>query len=223
MTDVTRALAQLDDIHAQMARAHVYRGWRSAPVALSGAVGLAAAALFPTLVGDARSHSFRVWVLYWLGVALGALLVGSAHLLWRHVREESAAEQRHTQLVAAQFLPALCAGLVLTITLIVVDPRLTYALPGLWSLLFGVGIASARPVLVRGSGVVAAYYALAGVVLLVLFAARPLDARAEPTSFAFLSWAVGVTFFGGQSLAAALLYWNLERATDARAQDTSHG
>ena len=223
MTDVTRALAQLDDIHAQMARAHVYRGWRSAPVAMSGVVGLAAAALFPTLVGDARSHSARVWVVYWLGIALGALLVGSAHLLWRHLHEESAAERRHTQLVAAQFLPALSAGLVLTIALMLVDPRLTYALPGVWALLFGVGVASARPVLVRGSGVVAAYYALTGVVLLVLFAARPLTARAAPTTFTFLSWAVGVTFFGGQSLAAAILYWNLERAISSRAQDERHG
>lgn len=211
VTDITRALEQLDEIHGRLARADVYRGWRSLPVALSGLVGLAAAALFPYVVGDARSHSPRAWVLYWIGVALCALLVGCAHLMWRHVREESVAEQRRTHHVAAQFLPALSAALLLTIVLMGADLRLTYALPGLWTLLFGVGVFSARPVLVRGAGLVAAYYALAGIVLLLLFGARPLDARAVPTSFAFLSWAVGATFGGGQLLAAAVLYWSLER------------
>lgn len=211
MSDVSRAIEQLDEIHHRIARSSVYRGWRSLPVALSGVVGIAAAALFPLVVGSDRSHSPRVWVLYWIGVALCALLVGCAHLLWRHVREESVTEQRRTHHVAAQLLPALTAALLLTIVLVSADLRLTYALPGLWAVLFGVGVFSARPVLVRGAAFVAAYYALAGLVLLLLFGARPLDARAVPTSFAFLSWAVGATFGGGQLLAAAMLYWSLER------------
>ena len=70
-------------------------------------------------------------------------------------------------------------------------------------------------------GVVAAYYALAGVALLTLFAARPLDARLEPTTFTFLSWTVGATFGGGQLLAAAILYWHLERAPRGH-KDAAH-
>ena len=211
VTDVTRALEQLDEIHSRLARADVYRGWRSLPVALSGVVGVAAAALFPALAGAGRRESARVWVLYWIGVALGALFVGCGHLLWRHARERSAAEQRRTLHVAAQLTPALSAALVLTIVFVGVDLRLVYALPGVWALLFGVAVFSARPVLVRGSVAVATWYALAGIGLLWLFGARPLDARAVPTSFTILSWAVGATFGVGQCLTAAILYWSLER------------
>ena len=31
VTDVSRALEQLDEIHGRLARAEVYRGWRSVP------------------------------------------------------------------------------------------------------------------------------------------------------------------------------------------------
>ena len=43
MPDVTRALAQIEAIHDQLAKGEIYRGWRSLPVAASGIVGLAAA------------------------------------------------------------------------------------------------------------------------------------------------------------------------------------
>ena len=43
MSNLPRALAQIEAIHDQLARAEIYRGWRSVPVALSGVFGLAAA------------------------------------------------------------------------------------------------------------------------------------------------------------------------------------
>ena len=46
--DVTRALDQIAEIHQQIAKGEVYRGYRSLPVALSGLIGLIAAWLQPT-------------------------------------------------------------------------------------------------------------------------------------------------------------------------------
>ena len=206
MTDVTRALEQLDEIHARLARADVYRGWRSLPVALSGAAGIVAAGWQSASSGAPIEP--RAWVLYWLAVAMLALAVGCAGVLWRYLREETATEQRRTQLVLAQFLPALVAAACLTVGLLRVNPALASALPGLWSLLFAVGIVSARPYLPAAAALVSAYYALAGVVLLWTLGAGTLPPGGLP---AWFSWTVGGVFGAGQALAAAVLYWSLER------------
>ena len=71
----------------------------------------------------------------------------------------------------------------------------------LWALFFGVGIFAARPYVPRASGWVALYYWTVG--LMLLWMARGVDLLSP--------WAVGATFGTGQLLAAAVLYWNLER------------
>jgi len=74
-------------------------------------------------------------------------------------------------------------------------------LPGLWAVCFSLGIFASRTLLPRGIAPVAGYYLIAGCMNLVL-------ARGPA---AFSPWAMGLTFGVGQLLAAAVLYWNLER------------
>ena len=40
--DFSRALGQIADIHQQMAKGEIYRGYRSLPLAASGLIGFAA-------------------------------------------------------------------------------------------------------------------------------------------------------------------------------------
>ncbi len=199
MTDVSRALEQLDEIHGRMARAEVYRGWRSVPVALSGVAGIVAAWLQP--VSASGPAEPRGWVVYWLSVAMVAFGIGCAHLMWRYLTEESTSEKRRTQEVLAQFLPALGAAAVITVAVMRVDPNEAGLLPGLWAACFSLGIFAARPFLPTASLVIAMYYAAAAVALLWL--AHALTAQS--------GWLVGGVFAGGQLMAAAVLYWSLER------------
>ena len=83
------------------------------------------------------------------------------------------------------------------------SPALATLLPGLWSLLFGVGIFAARPYVPRASGWVGLYYWVAGLAL--LWSSHNIDTLSP--------WAVGGTFGIGQLLGAVVLYWNLERGT----------
>lgn len=205
---MTRALAQLDEIHTRLARAEVYRGWRSLPVALSGAAGLGAAAWQSASSGAAIEP--RAWVLYWLAVAMLALAIGCAGILWRYLSEETGTEQRRTRQVLTQFLPALAAAACITAGLLRVNPALASALPGLWSLLFAVGTFSVRPYLPTASAIVSAYYAVAGITLLWTLGARTLPEGGLP---AWFSWTVGGVFGAGQLMAAAVLYWSLERTS----------
>jgi hypothetical protein len=192
MSDLSRALAQIDAIHEQVARSATYRGWRPVPVAASGVVGLAAAAWQS---GGAASTDGVNFALFWTAVAAMAATVGCAEILWHFSARSTPAERRQTRHVLCHLLPALVAGALATAALVQRVPALATLLPGLWSVLFGVGIFGARPLLPRGSAVVAFYFWVVGSALLW----SGVDATTPS------AWAVGGTFGVGQMLAAAIL------------------
>ena len=196
--NVARALDQIAEIHEHIARGEVYRGYRSLPVAASGAIGLAAAWLQPKTLGAADPIEF---VVYWLAIAACAAAVGVSEIAYNYVVHEEAAERRRTRTVVGQFLPAVTAGLLVAIVFLRLGPGLVMLLPGLWAICFGLGIFASRPYLPRAAGWVALFYYAAGFVLLAL--------TREPLSPS--GWWVGGTFGAGQMLAALVLWYNLER------------
>ena len=200
--DLSRALGQLADIHQQLAKGEIYRGYRSVPIAASGLIGLIAAwAQVPTL-GMVDPIGF---VKYWTGIAAVAALVGASEIIYNYVRDERA-ERRRTREVVGQFLPSVIAGAIISVCFVRLSTGLVPLLPGLWAICFGIGIFASRPYLPRASGWVALFYYAAGVALLWRAnGAAPLHA-----------WWVGGTFGIGQLLAAFVLFWNLERGTEDR-------
>lgn len=198
MSDVTRALEQIAEIHGHLARGEVYRGWRSLPVASSGVVGLAAG-LWQSWSGQPLDPwSFTT---YWTTVAAVCLAIGCSEIAWRYVRHATATERRQSRCVIGQFLPAIVAGAIATVGLFRLDPSLAVLFPGLWAVLYGVAIFAARPYLPRASGWVALYFWTAGLTL--LWTANGAHVLSP--------WSVGATFGVGQLLGALTLYWNLER------------
>jgi hypothetical protein len=204
MTDVTRALAQIEAIHDQLARSGVYRGWRSVPVAASGVIGLVAAAWQATTHIPVERTSFTA---YWSIVAMVAIAVGCCEIAWHYVRHATETERRRSRLVLGQFLPALVAAALVTAAFVRVSPELVSLLPGVWALCFGVAIFAARPYLPAASAFVAAYYWLVGIGLLWAAAGQSVPSP----------WAVGGTFGVGQIAAAAILYVSLERRSSSEA------
>ena len=71
--DVPRALAQIAEIHSTLAKADVYRGYRSVPIAASGLVGFGAAWLQPRALATGDPVEF---VVYW---AIVAFVAGADH------------------------------------------------------------------------------------------------------------------------------------------------
>lgn len=198
MTEFTRALEQIAEIHEHLAKTEVYRGWRSLPVASSAIVGLAAAA-WQSAMG--KPIDPIVFTVYWLAVGMIALVIGCSEIVWHYATRATPGDRRRSLQVVGQFLPALVAGAAVTAAIVRISPTLVTLLPGLWSLLFGVAVFAARPFVPRASGWVALYYSIAGLVLLWR---APLAGVPSP-------WAVGGTFGIGQLFAAAALYWSVER------------
>lgn len=198
------ALNQIAEIHSHLARVEVYRGFRSLPVALSGLCGLVAA------VAQARGWTptdGRPLVIYWTMVSLVSAAVGGCEIAYNYIWRDGDLARRRTRRVLAQFVPCLAAGIAVTYALARLEGWGTDLLPGLWALLFGLGIFAARPFLPRAIGWVALSYLVAGAVLL---------AQAEGVDY-FEGWRVGVTFAVGQTACALVLYWNLERSHEPHA------
>ncbi len=193
-----QALSQISEIHDHLARSEVYRGFRSLPIALSGVLGLGAAALAARGgVADEWGTAVRYWIV--VGV-LGALTAGSETAL-NYFRREDSFARRRTRRVLAQFLPGLAVGVALAVALVRQSEPLAALLPGLWSLVFALAIFSARPYLPRATGWIGLYYLAAGS-LLVAF---------PPVSAVWFDWAVGGVFGVGQLGSALVLFWNVER------------
>ena len=196
--DLSRALGQLADIHQQIAKGEIYRGYRSVPIAASGLIGMAAAWAQAPGLGVNDPVGF---VLYWTSIAGCAALVGTSEIIFNYVVRDNRADRRRTRQVVGQFLPSVLAGAIITVSLVHLSAALVPLLPGLWAICFGLGIFASRPYLPRASGWVALFYYTAGIALL-WFARGPEPLRA---------WWVGGTFGTGQLLAAFVLFWNLER------------
>jgi hypothetical protein len=196
--DVGRALNQIAEIHQQIAKGEVYRGYRSVPVAASGVIGLVAAALQPHQLATQDPLAF---VVYWSVVAGIAGLVGISEIAYNYVIREDVADRRRTRRVISQFLPGLLAAVAVTVSFVHLSIALVPLLPGIWAICFGIGVFASRPYLPRASGGVALFYYAAGIAL--------LWRATGPESLA--AWWVGGTFGIGQLLTAVVLYWHLER------------
>jgi hypothetical protein len=198
--ELREALAQISAIRSQLARTEVFRGYRAAPVAFSGLLAFAAAAIQEAWVTDpARQEGAYLGL--WLGAAAIAAVVSGAGMAVRNRLVGASWARRLTWLAVEQFLPCVVAGALLTAALVRSAPEQLRLLPGLWQVLFSLGIFASCRLLPRAIFGVAAFYLASGVVVLAL--------AGEGRSLS--PWAMGVPFGVGQLLAAAVLYWNLER------------
>lgn len=198
------ALNQIAEIHSHLARVEVYRGFRSMPVAFSGLCGLAASA------AQARGWAPQqgpALVEYWAAVSVLCAGIGGSEIVYNYVWRDGELARRRTRRVLGQFVPCLLAGAATTYAIGRLGGIGIDLLPGLWALMFGLGIFAARPFLPRAVGWVALAYLVAGATL--MSQAEGLDS--------FEGWRVGITFAVGQIAAALVLYWNLERRQDPHA------
>jgi hypothetical protein len=197
---VRDALERLDQIHDQLARLEVYRGFRVPAVAAVGVLALVAAAVQPAIPATASGIGF-VW--FWVAVAGACGLLGTAAAVHAYATREDEFARRRTRQVLAQFAPCVLAGAAVTLGVARVS-ELVALLPGLWAAIFGLGVIATRAHLPRGIGVVGLAYVTAGAALLL----RAVPGG-EPSG-----WAVGSVFGAGHLLTALVLWRAKENDTD---------
>ena len=202
--DLREALTQISEIRQQVARTETFRGYRAAPVAFSGLIACTAATLQLALLPAPLDRPAEYLAL-WVGAALLSMAV-VAVVLYLHCRQapSTTLTRSNTQLAVGQFLPPIVAGGLLTFALFSSAPQALWMLPGLWSVLFSLGVFASYRLLPRATFWVAVYYLAAGIACLVL----------AQDEWALSPLAMALPFGLGQFLAAGILYWTLERSHD---------
>src|SRR5437868_1418948 len=198
--DLHDALTQISAIRQQLARTEVFRGYRAVPVTFSGVLALAVAGVQAVLIPEPDMQRAD-YLLLWVTAAIVSLLVMGLGLVLDYRRNFSPLTWSTTRLAVGQFLPCVAAGGLLAFVLWNQAHAALWMLPGLWAMLFGLGIFASYRLLPPATFWVGVYYLVTGAFCLAW-------AQGE---FAFSPLAMAVPFGVGQLLAAGILYWTLER------------
>ena len=201
--ELREALTQITEIRLQMARTEVFRGYRAIPAAFSGLVALTAATVQAVAVQD-PVQQIHAYLALWIGAAV---VSGFSAVLEMAVRARNATSpltRELTYLAIEQFFPCVVAGGLVTLVVVRSAPESVWILPGLWQVLYSLGIFASCRLLPRSIFGVAAFYLITGLSTLAL-------CRGE---HALNPWAMGLPFCAGQLLAAGVLYRTLERDHD---------
>lgn len=201
--ELREALSQIGEIREQMARTETFRGYRSGTVGFSGLVGVVGGVVQAGWIPE-PAENIRAYLALWVGLAAVCAAIWGAEMVLRCRRATLSLTRQTTLLAVEQFLPCVAAGGVLTWAIVNYAADGLWMLPGLWAIVFSLGVFASCRLLPRPIFWVGAYYLAGGVATLVL----------AQGDYALSPWAMVGTFGVGQLLAAAILYFTLER-TDA--------
>jgi hypothetical protein len=194
MKDLERALADITAIRGQIARGAQFRGYGPITVAATGLLALLAAAAQALFLPDPAAHTF-VYLALWVGMAALAVILTGAEMLARTRRIHGGFADDMLYAAVEQFFPAGVAGTLLTVVLYRFAPDALWMLPGLWQIVFSLGVFASCRSLPRGMFAVGVWYLAAGLATLALSSGAPLSPLAMALPFGI-----------GQLLMAFMIY-----------------
>lgn len=194
MKDLERALADITAIRSQLARGTEFRGYGPITVAATGLMALLAAMLQSLFLPDPAATPLSYLAL-WVGMAALAVLLTGAEMLARTRRLHGGFADDMLYATVEQFIPAGVAGTLLTVVLYRFAPQSLWMLPGLWQIIFSLGVFASCRSLPRGMFAVGVWYLAAGLATLALSASAP-----------FSPWTMALPFGIGQ-LVMAFVIW----------------
>lgn len=203
MTDLNRALLEISSIRRQMARTTEFRGYGPATLTTTGLLALAAAGVQARWVPYPTVHPGH-YLDVWLGTAIVSASVIAIQTLNRARRMHSAMADEMIRIAVEQFLPAAGAGALVTLVLFRYVPDALWMLPGLWQIIFSLGVFASCRFLPGRVAVVGGWYLLTGLFCLHLGDSRALSPLA-----------MGIPFAVGQLLVAAILYLTSQEESHA--------
>jgi hypothetical protein len=198
MEELDRALADITAIRSQLARGTEFRGYGPATVAATGFVAVAAAALQALWLPDPSAALFE-YVAIWVATAAISIALIGIEMVARSRRIHSGLADEMIHAATEQFVPAGVAGALLTFVLFRFAPQTLWMLPGLWQIVFALGIFASSRTLPRPMFAAAVWYLAAGLASLAF----------ANGAHAYSPWAMAVPYGIGQLIIAAILYWSV--------------
>jgi hypothetical protein len=200
--DLHKALADIDAIKKQVARGTQFRGYGPATIAVTGLLALAAAVVQALWLDNAREQ-LTGYLTIWVGTAAVSVALIGAETVTRSRRLHSGLADEMIHSAIEQLIPVGVAGALLTFVLLRFAPDSLWLMPGLWQILFSLGIFASCRILPRALFVAGTWYLASGLVCIAI------AASGDPWS----PWLMGIPFGIGQLMIAGILHHALG-ATD---------
>jgi len=202
MNDLNKALGDISSIRRQMARSTEFRGYGPATLASTGLFALLAAGLQARWLPDPAKHIsayLGIWI--WTAVLSGDLIGTQMYTRTRRIHSGLADEM--IRMAVEQFLPSVGTGALITVVLIRFVPVAVWMLPGIWQVIFSLGVFSSCRFLPRPMVAAGAWYLLTGLVCVAFGDSRALS-----------PWAMGIPYGAGQLLVAGILFFTAQEGAD---------
>jgi hypothetical protein len=193
MNDLYKALGDINSIRRQMASTTEFRGYGPSTLAATGIFAILAAGAQALWLPDPASH-ISAYLGIWISTAVLSAGLTGAQMYTRTRRIHSALSNEMLRMAVEQFLPSVGAGLLVTTVLLRYVPLATWMFPGMWQVIFGLGVFSSCRFLPRPMIAAGAWYLLTGLSCLAIGGNRALS-----------PWAMGISYGAGQLLVAAIL------------------
>jgi hypothetical protein len=204
MKELQRALSEIHSIRSQVARGTEFRGYGPASIASSGLLAMLVAAIQAEWSAKYGDAGLTLWVAVWAGTAAVSVLLTGIDTFVRARRVHVGFAREMVQSAGEQFLPAVMVGFLLTVVMMRVAPQECWMLPGLWQLIFSLGVFASCRFLPRQMFVVGVWYLATGLACLA----------AAGATRALSPWMMGIPFGAGQLLVAAVLHYGYEKSLE---------
>ncbi len=195
MKDLRQALSEIHTIRTQVARGTEFRGYGPASIAVSGILAFFVAAWQAQWMAKTSKPDPVAWLAAWTATAAVAVLLTGTETFARARRVHVGFAREMVQSAVSQFLPAIVVGFLLTVVIVRVAAQECWMLPGLWELIFSLGVFASCRFLPQPMFAVGVWYLAAGLFCLA----------AGSTTQALSPWSMGIPFGVGQLLVAAVL------------------
>lgn len=200
MAELREALSDIRSIRGHMARCIEFRGYGPVTLAITGVLAIAIASTQALWVSDPQHEAAR-FLETWIATAAVAVIFIGISTLARARRIHSPLAIQMVHAAVQQFLPAVVAGILLTAVMARASPRSLWMLPGLWQVLFSLGVFASCRFLPRGTFWVGVWYLATGMTCLALGGG----------AWAFSPWEMGIPFGVGHMMVGGVLQFGYRR------------
>jgi hypothetical protein len=202
MNDLYKALGDISSIRRQVAHSTEFRGYGPATLAATAGFAILAAGAQALWLAD-PANSIPAYLAIWISTAIVSAALIGAQMVTRSHRVHSGMADEMIRMAVEQFLPSAGAGALMTIVLVRSAPSSLWMLPGLWQVIFSLGVFSSCRFLPRPMIAAGVWYLLSGLICIALADARALS-----------PWAMGIPYGAGQLLVAGVLYFTAQEGSD---------
>jgi hypothetical protein len=202
MNELNKALGDISNIRRQVARSTEFRGYGPATLAATGGIAVLAAVLQAVWLPN-PANRIAVFLAIWVSTAIVSAALIAAQTVTRSRRVHSGMADEMIRMAVEQFLPAAGAGALLTMVLVAYAPSALWMLPGLWQIIFSLGVFSSCRFLPRPMAAAGAWYLITGLTCISLADDRALS-----------PWAMGIPYGAGQLLVAGILFCTAQEGSN---------